>query len=133
MPAKFLDPLWSEVTKVYEKKNNPVNTCIHCGSKWTSNSPSRIAKHLYKCPKIPERLWSIFGFIHCKRRNRLSNDRVEMLVFIYWNLRILRAVPDLPGSNDGSGGSGGDVDVETVEREEYGEGDEGDLYTLDKD
>ena len=30
-----------------------------------------------------ERNWSTFGFIHCKRRNRLLNNRVEMLVFIH--------------------------------------------------
>ncbi|SRR6266480_2268212 len=60
MTPKTPDPLWGEVTKVHEKTNNPVNTCIHCGSKWTSNSPSRIAKHLQKCPKIPERLWERF-------------------------------------------------------------------------
>ena len=60
MTPKAPDPLWGEVTKVYVKRNNPVNTCIHCGSKWTSNSPSRIAKHLNKCPKIPKRLWERF-------------------------------------------------------------------------
>jgi hypothetical protein len=60
MGPKTPDPLWSEVTKVYEKSNNPINTCIHCGNKWTSNSPSRIAKHLRKCTKIPERLLERF-------------------------------------------------------------------------
>jgi hypothetical protein len=45
-----------------------------------------------------ERNRSVFGFIHYKRRNRLSNKKVEMLVFIYWNLRILKAVPDFPGT-----------------------------------
>src|SRR6267378_4448415 len=62
MGLKAPDILWNEVAKVYEKtnSNNPVNTCIHCGSKWTSNSPSRIANHLRKCTKIPERLWERF-------------------------------------------------------------------------
>jgi hypothetical protein len=84
-----------------------------------------------------ERNWSAFGFIHCKRRNRLLNDRVEMLVFIYWNLRILKAVPDLPSSNN-SGDEINDSDgdaaaIEIVEGEEYGEDNEEDLYTVDKD
>ena len=48
------------MTKVYENKNNPINSCIHCGSKWTSNSPSHTAKHLYNCPKIPKLLWERF-------------------------------------------------------------------------
>jgi hypothetical protein len=71
MGLKAPDPLWNEVTKVYEKvnSNNPVNTCIHCGKKWTSNSPSRIAKHLGKCTDIPERLWERF------QPSRLTNRR----------------------------------------------------------
>ena len=71
MGLKTPDPLWHEVTKVYEKvnSNNPVNTCIHCGKKWTSNSPSRIAKHLSKCTDIPERLWERF------QPSRLNNHR----------------------------------------------------------
>ena len=35
-----------------------------------------------------EQNWSTFGFIHSKSRNRLTNDRVEKLVYIYWNQRI---------------------------------------------
>ena len=71
MVLKAPDPLWNEVTKLYEKtnSNNPVNTCIHCGNKWTSNSPSRIANHLRKCSKIPERLWERF------QPSRLGNRR----------------------------------------------------------
>ena len=37
-----------------------------------------------------ERNWSTYNFIHSKLRNRLINDRAEKLVYIYWNLRILR-------------------------------------------
>ncbi|ETM98804.1 hypothetical protein PPTG_19244 [Phytophthora nicotianae INRA-310] len=33
-----------------------------------------------------ERCWSIHGFIHSKRRNRLHASKVEQLVFIYSNL-----------------------------------------------
>jgi Protein of unknown function (DUF 659)/hAT family C-terminal dimerisation region len=84
-----------------------------------------------------ERNWSAFGFIHCKRRNRLTNNRVEMLVFIYWNLRMLKSVPDFPGGNNSSdqnSGSDGDAEeIETSEIEEYGEDDEEDLYTADPD
>ena len=84
-----------------------------------------------------ERNWSAFGFIHCKRRNRLKNDRVEMLVFIYWNLRMLKSVPDFPdrnNSSDQNGGSDGDAEgIETLEGEEYGEDDEEDLYIVDQD
>jgi hypothetical protein len=53
--------------------NNPINTCIHCGNKWTSNSPSRIANHLRKCTKIPERLWERF------QPSRLGNHQKRAL------------------------------------------------------
>ena len=36
-----------------------------------------------------ERIWSVFDFVHSKRRNRLANDKVERLVFIYSNSRRL--------------------------------------------
>jgi hypothetical protein len=39
-----------------------------------------------------ERNWSTFGFIHSKLRNRLHEKRVEKIVYIFWNLRILRAI-----------------------------------------
>lgn len=43
-----------------------------------------------------ERVWSIFGFIHNQLRNRLANDKVEKLVFLYVNAGIL----DEKDSND---------------------------------
>ena len=39
-----------------------------------------------------ERNWSTFGFIHSKLRNRLHEKRVERIVYLFWNLRILRAI-----------------------------------------
>jgi hypothetical protein len=36
-----------------------------------------------------ERNWSTFGFIHSKLRNRLRNPRVEKLVYLYTNGRII--------------------------------------------
>ena len=47
-----------------------------------------IAMSLYTVPTssaASERIWSIFDFIHCKRRNRLRNERVDKLVFLYAN------------------------------------------------
>ena len=34
-----------------------------------------------------ERVWSAFGNIHSKKRNRLTNERVGKLGFIYINMR----------------------------------------------
>lgn len=36
-----------------------------------------------------ERVWSIYRFIHSRLRNRLSNDKVEKLAFVYVNCAIL--------------------------------------------
>lgn len=36
-----------------------------------------------------ERIWSIYRFIHSRLRNRLSNEKVEKLVFLYVNCAIL--------------------------------------------
>jgi hypothetical protein len=36
-----------------------------------------------------ERVWSVYAFIHSKRRNRLSNAKVEKLAYIYINSSLL--------------------------------------------
>lgn len=35
-----------------------------------------------------ERNWSTHGFLHSKSRNRLTNPRIEKLVFLFQNLRV---------------------------------------------
>ena len=39
-----------------------------------------------------ERNWSTFGFIHSKLRNKLHEKRVEKIVYMFWNLRILHSL-----------------------------------------
>ncbi|GBG85995.1 hypothetical protein CBR_g40808 [Chara braunii] len=46
-------------------------------SMWTTASPC-------------ERNWSTFDLVHTKRRNLLSPENLEMLVFIHWNKKLLR-------------------------------------------
>jgi hAT family C-terminal dimerisation region len=41
-----------------------------------------------------ERNWSAFGYIYSKNRNSLLNDRVNKLVYIYWNLQIRERIGD---------------------------------------
>jgi hypothetical protein len=41
-----------------------------------------------------ERNWLASGYIHSKNRNSLLNDRVNKLVYIYWNLRIRERIGD---------------------------------------
>ncbi|GBG78952.1 hypothetical protein CBR_g28667 [Chara braunii] len=44
---------------------------------WTTASPC-------------ERNWSTFDLVHTKRRNKLSPDTLEKLVFMHWNTKLLR-------------------------------------------
>ena len=41
-----------------------------------------------------ERNWSTFSLIHTKRRNRLSSNHVQKLVFLHTNLRILKRIKE---------------------------------------
>ena len=41
-----------------------------------------------------ERNWSTFSLIHTKRRNRLSSNHVQKLVFLHTNLRILKKIKE---------------------------------------
>jgi hypothetical protein len=36
-----------------------------------------------------ERIWSLYRFIHSRLRNRLSNEKIEKLMFVYVNCAIL--------------------------------------------
>ncbi len=36
-----------------------------------------------------ERNWSTYDFIHCKKRNRLTPQRANDLVFVFTNLRLM--------------------------------------------
>lgn len=52
---------------------------------------SELAAKLMSIPAssaAAERNWSHFGFVHSLRRNRLTNDRVFKLVYLYSNLRL---------------------------------------------
>jgi len=61
---------------------------------WQSWATSKLQQLAIKILSIPtssaaaERNFSTFGFIHNKIRNRLKNDRVKKLVYIYGNLRM---------------------------------------------
>src|SRR5205085_1515941 len=61
---------------------------------WQSWPNSKLQELAIKILLIPtssaaaERNFSTFGFIHNKIRNRLKNDRVKKLVYIYGNLRM---------------------------------------------
>ena len=53
---------------------------------------SPIAIRLFMIPTssaASERAWNIFSFIQNKRSNRLTNDKIEKLVFMYINYSLL--------------------------------------------
>ena len=45
--------------------------------------------------KYSERNWSLFAWIHSKKRNRLSEERANDLVFINSNMRLMRRLKRL--------------------------------------
>ena len=55
--------------------------------------PTEVAHRLISFPTssaASEGIWSIFDFIHSKRRNRLSDE--QMLVFVYANHVIVNGI-----------------------------------------
>jgi hypothetical protein len=60
MPPKKVvkDPAWDYVILTYRLHNNPDTECIYCGFLQTTNAPSRLIKHLKKCPYLPASLYS---------------------------------------------------------------------------
>ena len=58
---------------------------------------SDIALRIHLTPTVAsatERNWSVFGFVHSKSRNRRYGYKVEKLVYIHLNMRLLRKIRD---------------------------------------
>jgi hypothetical protein len=47
------------------------------------------------CASVCERNWSTYDFIHSKKRNRLRPDRVNDLVEVFSNLRLINKVNNI--------------------------------------
>ena len=67
-----------------------------------------------------ERSFSAFEGVHTKKRNRLTNARIEKLVFIRHNMRLLTNCEEQPGNihtteNETSDDSEDDVDLDEEE------------------
>ncbi|GBG83185.1 hypothetical protein CBR_g36801 [Chara braunii] len=48
-----------------------------------------------------ERNWSSMDFVHSKRRNSLKAETLEKLVYIHWNMQLLRAANNSGGNDEG--------------------------------
>ena len=58
---------------------------------WPNSKLQKLATRIFSIPTssaASERNFSNFGFIHNKIRNRLKNDHVKKLVYIYGNLKV---------------------------------------------
>jgi hypothetical protein len=65
-----------------------------------------------------ERNWNTFGFIHTKVRNRLNDKRVEKLVYMNWNLKIIH---DLNLYNELNQIKLAELELENIEEEDNNE------------
>ncbi|CAG8831324.1 34697_t:CDS:2, partial [Gigaspora margarita] len=93
--------MYTELLK-FRNKQIPYNnqiiwnsaTYVNSTTWWTSWPSTELQKFAIRTLSIPtssasaERNYSNFGFIHSKVRNRLKNERVKKLVYIYGNLRM---------------------------------------------
>eukprot|EP00253_Pinus_taeda_P029752 PITA_29752 len=71
-------------------KKMPSHWWIGCGTEapQLQELDIRVLSQPYNASSC-ERNWSVFKHIHSKKRNRLEHERLEKLVFIYYNLRML--------------------------------------------
>lgn len=84
---------------------------------WRHAAPelSRVAVLVLGLPATAaacERNWSSFKFLHSEARNRLTPERADMLVAIYWNLRQTRSRRRLVGTQDGPPHARDDPDMQ---------------------
>ncbi|OWZ12562.1 hypothetical protein PHMEG_00014250 [Phytophthora megakarya] len=93
---------WSEETKRLYKPYTPLSWRSTRQTTYQLIAP--LAKRLFCIPTssaASERSWSIHGFIHSKRRNRLNATRAKKLVFVYTNHKgvdhvLYDSYPDAP-------------------------------------
>eukprot|EP00253_Pinus_taeda_P004506 PITA_04506 len=73
-----------------EDKKMPSHWWIDCGTEASQLQEFAIRVLSQPCnTSACERNWLVFGHIHSKKRNKLEHERLEKLVFIYYNLRML--------------------------------------------
>eukprot|EP00253_Pinus_taeda_P026074 PITA_26074 len=71
-------------------KKMPSHWWIDCGAEAPQLQEFAIRVLSQPCSASScERNWSVFQHIHRKKRNKLEHERLEKLVFIYYNLRML--------------------------------------------
>ena len=95
------------------------------------NELSELAQDLLSITPISgaaERSWYTFSFIHSKTRNRLQNEKVNMLVYLFSNARLMEK-----GEPVESGPTSWSDDVEAPENDYYEEEDDDGVPADDDD
>ena len=113
--------LFIELVKFRQKSSPYNNETIWLSSTnlnpfiwWQSWPNSELQQLAIKILSIPtssaaaERNFSTFGFIHNKIRNRLQNERVKKLVYIYGNLRLYKKGLKKNNRRNNDGNNNGD-------------------------
>ncbi|GBG73377.1 hypothetical protein CBR_g16091 [Chara braunii] len=80
------DGWWTELKKVVDVMEPAI--AIKVMGMWSTATPT-------------EKNWSSMDFVHSKRRNSLKAETLEKLVYIHWNMQLLRAA-----NNNGANGEG---------------------------
>eukprot|EP00253_Pinus_taeda_P033760 PITA_33760 len=76
-------------SRCLKDKKMPSHWWIDCGTEAPQLQGFTIKVLSSPCSASCERNWSVFEHIHRKKRNNLEHERLEKLVFIYYNLRML--------------------------------------------
>ncbi|EGZ18826.1 hypothetical protein PHYSODRAFT_301322 [Phytophthora sojae] len=97
--GKFMEAKrkWGGETKRSYHADSPITWWTWIGDK---DYPilSTIAQRIFTIPAssaAAERSWSVFKYVHSSQRNRLTNERLIMLVFIYSNHGMKKARSDV--------------------------------------
>ncbi|GBG80015.1 hypothetical protein CBR_g30276 [Chara braunii] len=93
LPLAKQDSLWTDFAKFDNRLDK------HTASAWWSchgkSHPNlqRIAVRvtaMWSTTTLCERNWSTLDLVHEKRRNQLSSDTINKLVYVHWNLQLLK-------------------------------------------
>lgn len=76
------------VWKSFQNYEDPANWWLEMGCSTTMKELAVWALSVSPTTGAAERNWSTHSFIHSKARNRLTNERIQKLVYLFQNLRV---------------------------------------------
>ncbi|GBG79897.1 hypothetical protein CBR_g30162 [Chara braunii] len=85
------DKMWRTVATDDESRLNPADWwAAHGGDVPDLQAIAIKVMGMWSTTTPAERNWASMDFVHSKRRNRLSSESLEKLVYIHWNMQLLR-------------------------------------------